>query len=146
MVVASLKQKSVFIDTAPLIYFIEGHSQYQAPLKELFIFADSGQLTFITSTITLIEVLVKPYMAGRTDVAAQYQQLLLNSPGIDLYDVNSTIATKSAELRAEYQLKTPDAIQLATAIENNADYFLTNDIRLKKVTTIKVLVLDDLLL
>lgn len=123
MVGTGFKNKSVFIDTAPLIYFIEGHSRYQAPLKELFSFADNSELAFITSTITLIEVLVKPYMADRADIAMQYQQLLLNSPGIELYDVNSTIAIKAAKLRAEYQLKTPDAIQLATAIENNAVIF-----------------------
>jgi predicted nucleic acid-binding protein len=42
-------------------------------------------------------------------------------------------------------LKTPDAIQLAAALITSADYFLTNDIRLKVVNEIKVLVLEEYL-
>lgn len=45
------------------------------------------------------------------------------------------------ELRVNYNLKTPDAIQLATAMENNTDVFLTNDERLKRVKEIEVLTL-----
>lgn len=48
-------------------------------------------------------------------------------------------------LNAKYGLKTPDSIQLATAVYSSADYFLTNDIRLKAVEEIEILVLDDLI-
>lgn len=36
MVAADLFSKTIFLDTAPLIYFIEGHSVYQSRLKQLF--------------------------------------------------------------------------------------------------------------
>jgi len=39
----------------------------------------------------------------------------------------------------------PDSIQLATAVYYSADYFLTNDIRLKSVNEIEILVLDELI-
>lgn len=46
---------------------------------------------------------------------------------------------------APYGLKTPDSIQIATAVNASADYFLTNDIRLKAVKEIEILVLDELI-
>ena len=44
----------------------------------------------------------------------------------------------SAKLRAQYGIKTPDAIQLAIGIENNGSLFITNDKALKKIKEIKV--------
>jgi predicted nucleic acid-binding protein len=49
---------------------------------------------------------------------------------------------KAAQIRARYQIRTPDAIQLAAAIEFGARVFLTNDDRLRKVTEIEVIVLE----
>lgn len=47
MVISQLKNAIVFLDTAPLIYFIEGHSNYQGKLEELFKSNDEGQLSFL---------------------------------------------------------------------------------------------------
>ena len=49
MVIEKLKNKVVFLDTAPLIYFIEGNSEYQENLKKLFEYNDDGYFKFITS-------------------------------------------------------------------------------------------------
>jgi predicted nucleic acid-binding protein len=47
-------------------------------------------------------------------------------------------------IRAVQNLRTPDAIQLATAIYPGADYFLSNDRGLERIKEIKVLIVDDL--
>ena len=60
MVIEKLKNASVFLDTAPLIYFIEGNSEFQGKLEKLFKRNDENHFKFITSSITLLEVLVKP--------------------------------------------------------------------------------------
>jgi predicted nucleic acid-binding protein len=143
MVIANLNKKSIFIDTTPLIYFIEGHSLYQPILTLLFNGCDNGQYTFITSTITLLEVLVGPIRAGREDIVTQYQKLLTEANGIEILEISNNISIKAAHLRAKYNLKTPDALQLATAIVNEANYFLTNDLRLKNVASIEVITLSD---
>lgn len=49
------------------------------------------------------------------------------------------------ELRATYNLRTPDAIQVATALQEGARYLVTNDTRLAVVPGIIVLVLDHLI-
>jgi predicted nucleic acid-binding protein len=125
-------------------YFIEGHSVYQPILSSLFKFSDEGGFSFVTSCVTLLEVLVKPLREGQKAIAEQYRDILTTAPGIELFDVTSAIAEQAAQLRAKYNLRTPDAIQLATCVELGADYFLTNDNRLKAVTEITVVAISEL--
>ncbi len=40
-------------------------------------------------------------------------------------------------------LRTPDALQLATAIHHNCNKFLTNDKKLKQISEIKVILITD---
>ncbi|PIQ22565.1 MAG: PIN domain nuclease [Cytophagales bacterium CG18_big_fil_WC_8_21_14_2_50_42_9] len=70
--------------------------------------------------------------------------MLTTTTGIEIIEINTTVAIKAAELRAKYNLKTPDSIQVATALEYRAKYFLTNDIRLKIVKEIKTVTPQEL--
>jgi predicted nucleic acid-binding protein len=54
------------------------------------------------------------------------------------------IADLAAALRARYNLRTPDALYIATAIVTRCDAFLTNDKRLRQANEIRVLTLDEL--
>ena len=134
MVIQDFASKNGLSGDASLIYFIEGHSAYQPILSRLFDFNDKGGFPFVTSSVTLLEVLVKPLREGQTAIAKQYKDILTTAPSIDLFDVTLAIAEQAAQLRAKYSLRTPDAIQLATSIELGADYFLTNDNRLNAVS------------
>ena len=58
--------------------------------------------------------------------------------------VDADVAERAADLRSRYKLKLPDALQIAAALETNCEAFLTNDIGLRSVTDLRVLVLDDL--
>ncbi|MEO6981017.1 MAG: hypothetical protein ABI113_21660, partial [Mucilaginibacter sp.] len=82
MVKISSLGRNVFLDTAPLIYFIEGHSEYQEVLSRVFDANEKKDFIFITSSITLLEVLVKPLKDGNTKLAEQYKNILTNAPGI----------------------------------------------------------------
>jgi predicted nucleic acid-binding protein len=144
MVIQDFASKTVFLDTAPLIYYIEGHSAYQPILSDLFDFNDKGGFFFVTSSVTLLEVLVKPLREGQNAIAEQYRDILTTAAGIELFDITTAIAEQAAQLRARYNIKTPDAIQIATYIEIGADYFLTNDNRLKAVSEITVVALGEL--
>lgn len=68
----------------------------------------------------------------------------MSSPNIDIFDVDINISRQAAELRANYNLKTPDSIQLASGIQKNADIFFTNDKNLKRVDKIEVLTLGEI--
>jgi len=53
------------------------------------------------------------------------------------------VADLAAQLRARYRLSTPDAIQIATALDAGATGFIGNDKGWRKVQEIECLVLDD---
>jgi predicted nucleic acid-binding protein len=136
--------KLVAFDTGPLIYYIEEHPDYLSLSDELFSALDRGTARGITSVLTLQEVLVKPLREGRRDVAEQYRQVLTNSANVRLYDFDQAICETAAGLRAKYiWLRTPDAIQLATALINDAQVVITNDEKWRAVSEVAVLVLKD---
>jgi len=139
-----LKNKNVFLDTAPLIYYIEENHKYSPVLNKLFLANSKGNFMFQTSVITLLEVLVHPMRENEHQLVEEYKNILCNSPSIVIQDINIDIVVSAAFLRAKYGLKTPDSIQVASALYLSAEYFLTNDIRLKIVNEIEVLVLDEL--
>ncbi len=89
-------------------------------------------------------MLVKPLKTGEIKLAETYKHILTTAQLIEVVDVTSAIAVKAAELRAKYNLHTPDAIQIATAIENNITYFVTNDIKLKPVTELNIVTLTEI--
>ena len=140
--IKSIYGKKIFIDTAPLIYYIEGNNIYTQKLNELF--SIQSHCHFITSVITLSEVLVKPYREGNARLAKLYEVILTQAENIDIYEISIQIAEKSALLRAKYTIKTPDAIQIATAQYCSVDYFLTNDLRLKSINKLNVITLSEI--
>jgi predicted nucleic acid-binding protein len=139
-----LKGKVVGLDTAPLIYFIEQNPKYIPTVREFFSSLNRKEFRVITSTLTLTEVLVHPLRNGNVKLARQYQDIILNQEHLTVFSVSSEIAKLAAELRATKNLRTPDAIQIATAIQNGADFFLTNDMGLRNISNLTVLILDDI--
>ena len=134
--------KKIFLDTAPLIYYIEENNAYVQKLNELF--EVKNRCRFVTSVITLTEVLVMPLRERNTELAKQYENILTHAENFDIYEINVQIAKETAQLRAKHKIKTPDAIQLATAQYCSADYFLTNDLKLKSVSQLNIITLNDL--
>ncbi len=125
--VKSLSGQFVGLDTAPLIYYIEEHKDYIDKLDVFFDALKNGAFRVVTSTVTLLEVLVHPLRRGDEALAHRYNDILLSSPNILLAPVTLGIAQAAAEMRARHYLKTPDSIQLATALSEGATTFLTND-------------------
>lgn len=125
--VEELHGKTVGLDTAPLIFFIEGHPIFADLIRPFFQSVDRGEVHVVTSVVTLIEVLVHPLRHGNESLAHEYNDILLSSANISTMPVTPAIAQAAAELRAEQKLKTPDAIQIATALTHRSTHFLTND-------------------
>jgi predicted nucleic acid-binding protein len=135
--------KAIYLDTAPLIYYIEETSAGLPFLQDLFKKNEKGDFTFFTSTLTLCEVLTLPFKLGNTKLIEQYEYFITKSPFLKLINVNADIAKLAARLRSEYNLKLPDATHLATAIEVKVDFFLTNDLALKKVKGLTIITPTD---
>ena len=143
-VLEDFKGAVIGLDTTPLIYFIEKNATYHPLVRPFFVALANGQFAVVTSTITLIETLVQPIRNNHHEIARRYREILLNTAHLTTFDISPDIAQKAAEIRAQYQIRTPDAIQLAAALQGNATFFLTNDHELKKFSEITIVVVDDL--
>jgi predicted nucleic acid-binding protein len=137
--------QTIAVDTAPFIYYLEEHPVYLPLLEPFFAAVTDGSVRVITSTVTLLEVLVVPSRDGDENLVRSYRQMLLDTRGIDVHPVSEEVAATAAQLRGDYNVRTPDAIQLATAICGSASHLLTNDKRLPSLPSIRVLLVDDLL-
>ena len=115
---------TVLVDTAPLIYWLEGHAVFAERFAGMFQAATSGDLHVALSTITLSEVLTGPYQAGQTALARRYENALQQ---YRVVDITPAIAILGAQLRAQYRLKLPDALQLACTLDIGADALVTHD-------------------
>ncbi len=136
--------RAVAFDTAPLIYYIEENPDYLHLVEELFELIDADAAQGMTSVLTLLEVLVMPMREGKDEVSDSYREILTNSANITIYPIGVGVCEKAAELRSKYTwLRTPDAIQLATAVEHGADLIVTNDGHWKRVTEIEVVILQE---
>jgi len=137
---------SVFLDTAPIIYYIEAHHQFGPLAKEVVDFFQSGKLSAYTSVITLTEVLVKPFETGNDNLAENFSTFLRHGNNIDLLELSANMAEEAGRLRGRYpSLRTMDALQIAVALSISANAFITNDINLKQIDEIKIIVLKDYL-
>lgn len=142
--VASLRGKMVGLDTAPIIYFIEGNPLYVEMMRTFFLAVQKDEFSVVTSTITLLETLVVPLRHGNINLAQQYRDILLKTEGHTTISLFPNIAEEAARLRASYNISTPDSIQMATALFGGASFFLTNDTHLPSLPNLKTLVLDEL--
>lgn len=132
------------IDTSPIIYLVEKHPRYFPLMADILSLISNGNISAISTMVTLTEVLTYPIKQGNLQLANEYEKILLNSIGFRIIAVDVPVARRAAELRAQYNLKTPDALQIATALVAGCDAFLTNDVRLKQVKAISFLILDEL--
>ncbi len=132
------------IDTSPFIYLVEKHPTYEERVVAIFGQVGIGRVQVITSMLTLTEVLIMPFAKKQLHYVHEYREMLLNTQSILSIEVDKKIAERAAELRAKYGFKTPDALHVATALETGCQAFLTNDMGLKRVNEIRVLVLDEL--
>lgn len=136
----------LFLDTAPVIYFVERKEPYFTLLEAVFTRIDLGELTVITSAITLAECLYYPYKNEDHHLVEAFTRQLTNGHNVHFIPTTIDIADRSAQLRARYNLGFADAFQVATAFAAGCDAFLTNDKQLKRVESLDILVLNDFLI
>jgi predicted nucleic acid-binding protein len=137
--------KRLFLDTAPVIYYMEANPRYLPTVDPVFNRLDRASLRCVTSPVTLAECLVGPYSKGDLRLAHACIERIVRGANTVFAVVDEARSTKAAELRARCNLSLPDAFQAATAIDMQCDSLLTNDTGLRRVTGLTVIVLDDVL-
>jgi predicted nucleic acid-binding protein len=134
----------LFLDTAPVIYFVERNPTYTTRVDQVFDRIDAGVLPAVTSPITLSECLVLPISQGLLQAQQDFADLVVSGANVTFVAIGDAIARSAAELRAHYNLGLADAFQVATALAASCDALLTNDSTLRRVQELRIIVLDDL--
>ncbi len=114
----------VLVDSAPLIYLLDGHPQFSSLFEGLFMAFEAGQLRIAISTITVAEVLAGPFKNGQEVLAKRYEKALSS---FEVVTVSQDIAVSASRLRISCRLKLMDALQAATALEIGAQALVTHD-------------------
>ena len=142
---AGLRGMVVGLDTAPFIYYVEEDPVYFPVIDPFFAALGRNEFHVVTSIVSLAEVLVHPLRSGDTTLADEYRALLLYTDELTCVAATPSIAERTAHLRSQYRIRTPDALQVATAIHMGASIFVTNDGRLPNLPEITVFVLKHVL-
>ncbi len=134
----------LFLDTAPVVYFVEENPDFLPFTLSIFERIERGDFLGVVGAVTLAECLVMPFRNGLVELQQQFVALLTATDGIEIVDMKGESGILAGELRAKYNLQLPDALQIAVALSSGCEAFLTNDVALKRVTELRVLVLGEL--
>jgi predicted nucleic acid-binding protein len=126
----------LLVDTAPIIYVLEGHPKLGSRFRPLFDAHTGGQVRFAVTTVTITEVLTGPLQAGDEALARRYRAVL-QSWQVVMLDLD--IAESAARLRASLRLKLADAVQAASALAVNAAALVTHDRDFSRVRSLRVI-------
>jgi predicted nucleic acid-binding protein len=77
-------------------------------------------------------------------VVNAYKTLLYETNIVQVHTITSDIAESAADIRVRYNIKTPDALHIATAINTQCDVFVTNDYQLTRIKELRVVILDEI--
>jgi len=139
------KLKKVGLDSSILIYHLENLEPYANLTENIFAMIAEGSLNAVLSTVSVTELLVQPFTAGQQDRIAAIERFLLSLPNTEIKSPDYPIAREAARLRSKYRIRTPDALLIATSMNEKADAFITNDAGLRPLRAegLTILVLGD---
>jgi predicted nucleic acid-binding protein len=128
----------VFLDSSALIYYFEGAPPYRqavvAALAEIKAFDAAAQVA--VSRLGVMECRVKPLREGDVALLAQYEAFFVQ---VQIVELEVTVVTRATDIRATTALKTPDALQAASALSLGADcIFLTGDAGFTRISGLNV--------
>ncbi len=135
----------VVIDTMVLIYLFEDTPRYGILCQGIFQEIERGGFGGIVTPVTVAELLIKPLSMKRDDIADTYRNALRSINNLDLPPMTFETACLAGALRAKYRLPLPDMIQAAFAVQTRMPAIVTNDKAFRRVTEMRVFLLDDML-
>ena len=137
------RHRCVALDTPVFIYQLENNPRYVGLTDRVFSWLESAGGRAVTSAITMTELLVQPYRGGDQRRVDEFYGLLSTYPNLQWIAPSLEIADAAARIRAAHRLRTPDALEAATALAGDSTRLTTNDPVFRRVTGLETLILDD---
>ena len=136
------RHQQIALDSSVLIYQLETNPKYVGLTDVVFAWVALPKSRAVTSTITMTEVLVPPYRASDQKLADNFYGLLATYPNLEWIPLGLEIADLATRVRAQHNLRTPDAVHAATAIYRHATVLVTNDPVFSRIPDFDTLILD----
>jgi len=131
----------IYLDANSIIYLVEAVDPFHAIVAaRLLSHRTNPESRIVTSRLSRLECRIQPLRNADTHLLAKYTDFF-SMERIIICEVTAGVIERATDLRVRYNFKTPDAIHLATAIEEKADLFLTGDKALARCVEVKVEVL-----
>ena len=116
----------IYLDANVVIRLVEGHSTVRAPIEARIAPFLRIPKSLISSRLTRLECRTKPLKMGDKNTLQQFD-LFFSSIEMRTVEITAAVIEKAKELRAKYNLKTPDALHYASAILSGSTVFMTAD-------------------
>ena len=124
----------IYLDAARIIYWVEKVAAYYLQVDARIKHAG---VTLVSSHLALMECLILPLRQGQTGLKQDYDDFFATQV-TESVPFTESVFRKAADIRAQHNFRTPDALHLAAA----CDMFLTNDAGLKAFRQITVQVVS----
>lgn len=132
--------KKIYWDSCILIYRI----QQISPWAEIIAGKLSPQIDetqLCVTDLVRLECRLLPLREGNLELLQQFDRLFVQ-PGVVTVPLDAQVFNLATELRAQYRLKTPDALHLAAAISSDCAEFWSNDDRLAQIAGSRIEVVN----
>jgi predicted nucleic acid-binding protein len=131
---------AMFLDACAIIYLIEANDEKSNRIRQLVSdYMERGTGDLLVSSLSILECLVLPKKQNDVKLLAEYEAFFA-SEGVQVIDISRTILYFAVDLRAKYKIRTPDALQLASALSRGVK-FVSADKDLVKVAEVKIILL-----
>ena len=139
------RRRKVALDSSILIYHLEDLAPYAELTQVAFALLAQGTFSAVISTISVTELLAKPFAERKEQSILMCERFLQGLPHTAMVAPSYSIAREAARLRGRYALRTPDALLLGTALHEGAKALLTNDEQFKQIRGegIAIILLND---
>jgi len=134
----------VVLDTMVWIYLFEDHPEWSGICEKLILRAEDGLYKGWVTPVTMAEIMVKPLLANRRDIADNYRSAIMSAAGITVCDIDAKTGVMAGALRAKYRLPLPDMLQCAVALKSSRPILITNDKDLVRVEELDIIMLNQL--
>lgn len=131
----------LFLDAWAIIYFVEmAEPHYTKFADKLYTVRKKHKnATFAASQLSILECRIKPLREKNEELLDRYQHFFCETDLL-LLPLTSYILEVATELRAFLNLRTPDAIQAASALSIDDDIiFITGDSSFNKIPNLNIL-------
>jgi predicted nucleic acid-binding protein len=130
----------MFLDACAIIYLLEGNDEKHDKVKCLVAdYLSTEKNSIFVSSLSILECLVLPKKQENTRLITEYETFF-DANNVEVIDVSRDVVYLAVDLRAKYNLRTPDALQLACALKQQVK-FITGDKDLLKVKEVDVVML-----